>query len=284
MLAGRILANKGSKLEGEIKVNGVNRNEIGSKFARIAAFVQQDDVLFSLQTVRETLLTAARFRLPKELSMDEKNKRVDAIISELGLSKAEDTHIGDARIRGVSGGERKRTNIGVELIQDPSLLFLDEPTSGLDSFQALNVIETLKLLCESGTTVVLSIHQPRSSIFALFDQIIILSEGSIVYDGPPGKESVDYFGTLGFPCPDLFNPADYFLDVVSVDNRSPEEEKKSKQRIELLIKKFRQYQKRNKRDYDDTESSSESLEKFEDVKTVRSGCCTQIQVLSLIIL
>ena len=279
VLAGRVMDTKGCILTGEIKINGVNRNELGSKFARIAAFVQQDDVLFSLQTVRETLLTAARFRLPKETSMDEKNKRVDAIISELGLAKAEHTHIGDAKIRGVSGGERKRANIGVELIQDPSLLFLDEPTSGLDSFQALNVVETLKLLCQSGTTVVLSIHQPRSSIFALFDQIIILSEGSVVYDGEPGKTSVDYFTTLGFPCPDLFNPADYFLDVVSIDNRSPEEEEKSRQRIELLTNKWKKYSKRKGKDYNDDESSSEALNKFEDVKTVRSGICTQIAVL-----
>ena len=84
------------------------------------------------------------------------------IIQELGLKKAAATRIGDARHRGVSGGERKRTNIAVEMMQDPSLLFLDEPTSGLDAFQALNVMETLKLLTLSGVTVLVSVHQPRS--------------------------------------------------------------------------------------------------------------------------
>ncbi|ETO27168.1 ATP-binding cassette transporter [Reticulomyxa filosa] len=116
VLAGRVLEAKGSRLEGKITINGINRSELGSKFARLAAFVQQDD------TVRETLLNAAKFRLPKEMSLEEKEKRVDMIIAELGLQRAQGTKIGDAKRRGVSGGERKRTNIGVELIQDPKII------------------------------------------------------------------------------------------------------------------------------------------------------------------
>eukprot|EP01083_Nonionella_stella_P141090 434084_1 len=274
VLAGRIIAGKGKKLHGEVKVNGVNRNTLGSKFARISAFVQQDDVLFSLQTVRETLLTAAHFRLPHNVSVAQKMERVDGVISELGLTKAQHTHIGDAKIRGVSGGERKRTNIGVELIQDPSLLFLDEPTSGLDSFQALNVIQTLKVLCQSGTTVVLSIHQPRSSIFALFDQMIILAEGHVVYDGAPGQTSVEYFGALGFQCPDLYNPADYFLDIVSVD----QDQTKSEQRIALLINAYKEHE--NNSLQDSGNEDEQVLDKFEDVTSVRSACCTQLRVLA----
>lgn len=298
-LAGRITADTGSKLEGTIKVNGVDRTSLGSRFARISSYVQQDDVLFSLQTVRETLLNAAKLRLPKEVSLNEKNERVDALIAELGLSKAEHTHIGDHKVRGVSGGERKRTNIGVELVQDPSLLFLDEPTSGLDSFQALNVIETLKILCHHGSTVVLSIHQPRSSIFAMFDHLILLSEGFVVYDGPPGQQSVDYFANLGFQCPDLFNPADYFLDIVSVDNRSYDEEQRSRRRIEYLIDAFNAKQaafaKENNdvilEDFDNRELNE--LNKMNEMKqdskapkpsnvsmkAIQSGIWTQIQVL-----
>ena len=123
-LAKRITGEKGSVLEGRIRLNGVDRHELGSKFARIAAYVQQDDVLFNMQTVTETLVTAAKLRLSKEFTAQDKLARVNAIIQELGLTKARDTQIGDARHRGVSGGERKRTNIGVEMIQDPSLLFL----------------------------------------------------------------------------------------------------------------------------------------------------------------
>ena len=168
--------------------------------------VKKDDVLFNMQTVHETLTIAARFRLPSDMATENKQERVKAIIDELGLYKARDTRIGDAQVRGVSGGERKRCNIGVEMIQDPSLLFLDEPTSGLDSFQALNVVETLKALCEAGCTIVMSIHQPRSSIFALFDQLILLSEGHVVYDGKAGQDAVNYFSRLGCQCPSYFNP------------------------------------------------------------------------------
>ena len=101
------------------------------------------------------------------------------------------------QVRGVSGGERKRVNIGVELIKDPNILFLDEPTSGLDSFQALSVIAAIKVLTRNGRTVVGSLHQPRSAIFAMFDQLHLLSEGKTVYFGPaqvrtPGNERLLY--------------------------------------------------------------------------------------------
>ena len=121
-----------------------------------------------MQTVQETLTNAARLRLPKEMALRDKLERVESIIQELGLKKAANTRIGNARSRGVSGGERKRTNIGVEMMQDPSLLFLDEPTSGLDAFQALNVMETLKLLTLSGVTVLVSVHQPRFGFSGYF--------------------------------------------------------------------------------------------------------------------
>ena len=125
-LAKRIPVEKGSVLTGSITLNGVSREDLGSKFARVASFVQQDDILFSMQTVDETLLTAAKLRLSKDVPLSEKQQRCDAIIQELGLNKCRHTRIGDAKNRGVSGGERKRTNIGAEMIQDPSVLFLDE--------------------------------------------------------------------------------------------------------------------------------------------------------------
>ena len=162
------------------------------------------------------------------------------------MAKCRHTRIGDAKNRGVSGGERKRTNIGAEMIQDPSVLFLDEPTSGLDSFQALNVVQTLKVLCDRGCTVIMSIHQPRSSIYQLFDQLILLADGKLVYGGPAGKQAVNYFSKLNFKCPDLYNPADYFLDIVSVDNRTQQDEHTSKKRIEFLTKAFDKYQIRLK--------------------------------------
>ena len=92
----------------------------------------------------------------------------------------------------------------------------------------------------------MSIHQPRSSIFQLFDQLVLLADGKLVYTGVAGKTAVDYFSNLGFKCPDLFNPADYFLDIVSVDNRSEEEEDRSKKRIEFLTDAFDKHQFKQK--------------------------------------
>ena len=239
ILSGRCVKTKGAKLSGYIAVNNINKKELGSKrFSQISAYVQQDDILFNMQTVKETLFNAARLRLPKEMTLKEKEERVDNIIQELGLRKAASTRVGDAKNRGISGGERKRTNIAVEMIQDPSVLFLDEPTSGLDSFQALNVMETLKILCMNGVTVVVSVHQPRSSIYKLFDQLILLAEGRVAYSGKAGETVVNYFSELGLNAPSYFNPGDYFLDIISEDNRSSSQESKSRKRIEYILNSF----------------------------------------------
>ena len=112
-------------------------------------------------------------------------------------------------IRGVSGGERKRTNIGIELITDPSLLFVDEPTSGLDAFRARKIINILKRMCEKGRTVICTIHQPSSDIFSLFDRVLLMVDGQAVYHGTR-EEAFERFGELGYPCPQYSNPADHF--------------------------------------------------------------------------
>ena len=137
-------ASNGSKLTGSFRVNGQMRDE--QKFRRVSAYVLQDDLLFAHLTVFETLMLAANFYLPDELPDSEKKEVVMGVLTELGLLKAKDTIIGDDKVRGVSGGERKRANIAAQLICDPAVLFLDEPTSGLDSFQAQSVMEAMKVL------------------------------------------------------------------------------------------------------------------------------------------
>jgi ABC-type multidrug transport system ATPase subunit/ABC-type multidrug transport system permease subunit len=227
-LAGRLQI--GGTLEGEILVNGQPR---GRAFRSISAYVMQDDILFSNLTVKETFTFAANMRLPADVSHETKSALVTQIITELGLSKAENTRIGNEFFRGVSGGERKRTNIGIELLSGASLIFLDEPTSGLDAFQAQNVMESLWTLAGGGRTVLSTIHQPRSSIYKMFDLLLLLSEGRVMYFGP-AKDAVSWFSSAGFPCPAEFNPADFFLDVVSMDYRTPADESSSRRRIQLL--------------------------------------------------
>eukprot|EP00164_Ancoracysta_twista_P004741 GFYU01006420.1.p1 GENE.GFYU01006420.1~~GFYU01006420.1.p1 ORF type:complete len:698 (-),score=217.27 GFYU01006420.1:165-2198(-) len=229
-------------LSGQILANGKPRT---SAYRYQTSYVMQDDSLFSMLTVRETMQLAARLRLPKHMTTQEKEEFVSKIIVGLGLKKAENTRIGGGSggvvVRGISGGERRRVMVGIEMISDPSVLFLDEPTSGLDSFQAQNVMTMLGGVAKAGRSVVTTIHQPRSSIFAMFDLLCLLSEGKLLYFGP-AKDAVKYFERMDYPCPEHFNPADYFLDIISKDNRSEDREKSSEQRIEMFAEEFKIHQ------------------------------------------
>ena len=161
-LAFRVPKGPGASVSGTIYANG---EEVATptKMSRISANVEQEDALFALSTVRETLTFAAKLRLPSDATAEEVEDAVSTVIADLGLVAAADTVVGNEMIRGISGGERKRVAIGMDLLHDPKLIFMDEPTSGLDAFQALNVMTTLKdLAVRKGRTVVASVHQPRS--------------------------------------------------------------------------------------------------------------------------
>jgi ATP-binding cassette, subfamily G (WHITE), eye pigment precursor transporter len=162
--------------KGIVTINEISRDKVD--YFQYLAYVQQDDILFQTLTVRECLTFAARMRLPKSVNHEE---RVNKLIESLKLEKAQNTKIGGSMVKGVSGGERKRTSIGVELITDPSLIFLDEPTTGLDSFTAYTVVQLLKELAISGRTVIATIHQPNSETFDLFDQLMLLADGRTIY-------------------------------------------------------------------------------------------------------
>jgi ABC-type multidrug transport system ATPase subunit len=145
-------ANPLCQLSGAIYLNGKPRKE--EKFRRISAYVLQDDNMYPHLTIAETLFLSAQFFLPSTISDEQKQALVDGLIKELGLSKGRNTTIGNEKVRGVSGGERKRCSIAVQLLSDPAVLFLDEPTSGLDSFQALAVMEAMKALSQNGRLVI----------------------------------------------------------------------------------------------------------------------------------
>ncbi|KAK1859358.1 hypothetical protein I4F81_001955 [Pyropia yezoensis] len=215
LLAGRLPSAPGvTSASGSVRVNGSPRD--GTTFKQLAAYVVQDSSLFAHLTVRETLAFSARLRLPPSLAAADVDARVDAVCAELGLSPAVSaTRIGGPFERGISGGERKRVTIGVELVTDPSLLFLDEPTTGLDAFNALAMMGTLRRLASSGRSVVATIHQPRSAIYAMVDTLLLLAGGRVAYYGPAAG-AVAHFARLGFRCPPRFNPADFFIDLTAV--------------------------------------------------------------------
>jgi len=177
--------------------------------------VMQEDILTTTLTVRETVLFSARLRIPNSVTLAEKEAKVDKILEQLGLSHVSENIIGEPGARGISGGERKRVSIAIEMVTDPSLLFLDEPTSSIDSTSAYGVVDHLKKLCTAnGTTVIATIHQPSSQVFLMFDKVLLLSEGRQLYYGDSG-DIVDYFTNYGFTAPKLVNPADYILDLAN---------------------------------------------------------------------
>ncbi|XP_066548887.1 broad substrate specificity ATP-binding cassette transporter ABCG2 [Amia ocellicauda] len=180
-----------------------------------SAYVVQDDILMGTLTVRENLQFSASLRLSRrEFSTDEKTLKVNAVIRELGLQDCADTKIGTEFIRGVSGGEKKRCSIGMELITSPSLLFLDEPTTGLDANTANSIIRLLHKLSRNGKTIIFSIHQPRYSIFRQFDYLTLMNRGEVIFAGQAEK-AVGYFEGLGYKCEPFNNPADFFLDITN---------------------------------------------------------------------
>lgn len=238
MLSGRLKSSNKCTTAGKVYVNGQSRNF--DTFRHIAKFVEQDDTsMFAELTVREQILYAARLALSGEVTEAQKIARVDRIIQELGLSKAANTYIGSEIVRGVSGGERRRAAIGVELVTDPSLIFLDEPTTGLDSFNALNVMTSLRHLAKNDRTIITTIHQPRSSIFHMFDLLCLIAEGHIVYFGP-ASEAAAHFANLGFRSPPHFNVADFVIDVLSIDHRSEEKEVSTTARIQFIAEYYRE--------------------------------------------
>ncbi|NXE25187.1 ABCG2 protein, partial [Ardeotis kori] len=201
-------------LSGDILINGAPQP---ANFKCTSGYVVQDDVVMGTLTVRENLKFSAALRLPKSVKEQEKNERVNQIIKELGLSKVADSKVGTQFIRGVSGGERKRTNIGMELITDPAILFLDEPTTGLDASTANAVLLLLKRMSKQGKTIIFSIHQPRYSIFRLFDNLTLLAAGRVLYHGP-AQHAIQYFQSIGYECEPYNNPADFFLDIINGDS------------------------------------------------------------------
>uniref|UniRef100_A0A803NE50 AAA+ ATPase domain-containing protein n=1 Tax=Chenopodium quinoa TaxID=63459 RepID=A0A803NE50_CHEQI len=142
-----------------------------------------------------------------------KKARVEVLIDQLGLRGAANTVIGDEGHRGVSGGERRRVSIGIDIIHDPIILFLDEPTSGLDSTSAFMVVKVLQRIAQSGSIVVMTIHQPSSRILNLLDRLIFLSRGQTVFTGTSSELPL-FYSEFGCPIPEGENRTEFALDHI----------------------------------------------------------------------
>ena len=205
--------NKRGTTTGNFHVNGETVSD--NDFRSVIGFVDQEDTMLPTLTVHETIMDSALLRLPREMSREAKRQKVEDVERQLGIWHIKDQLIGSEETngRGISGGEKRRVGIACELVTSPSILFLDEPTSGLDAFNAFNVVECLVNLVKTyNRTVVFTIHQPRSNIVALFDQLVLLAKGRMVYSGP-FSSCQSYFDDIGYACPPGFNIADYLVDL-----------------------------------------------------------------------
>ncbi|KHN34087.1 ABC transporter G family member 5 [Glycine soja] len=205
-----ILAGKHSPQSGTVFLN--HKPVDKAQFRKLSGYVTQKDTLFPLLTVEETPMFSAKLRL--KLSQEQLCSRVKSLIQELGLDNVAGTRIGDDRVRGISGGERRRVSIGVEVIHDPKVLILDEPTSGLDSTSALQIIDMLKVMADTrGRTIILSIHQPGFRIVKLFNSLLLLANGSVLHHGTADLLSVN-LRLMGLELPLHVNVVEFAIESI----------------------------------------------------------------------
>ncbi|XP_039804481.1 ABC transporter G family member 1-like isoform X3 [Panicum virgatum] len=217
-LAGRLHTNLRSK--GDILING-RRQKLAFG---TSAYVTQENVLMATLTVREAIYYSAQIQLPDTMPVAEKLARAGDTIQEMGLTGALDTRIGGREAKGISGGQRKRLSICLEILTRPRLLFLDEPTSGVDSAASYHVMSRIAgLAATEGMTIVAVVHQPCSEVFELFHGLCLLAAGQTIYFGPAAN-AAEFFTSNGYPCPPMRNPSDHFLRTINRDFELESEE------------------------------------------------------------
>ncbi|XP_052231047.1 uncharacterized protein LOC127844677 [Dreissena polymorpha] len=204
-----VIAGRQTLTSGKITLDGA---PFGKQLRRRLGYVLQNDIFFSNLTLWETLYFTAMIRLPERLSREEKLKRINEIVDILDIRKCLHTVMGDMFTMGLSGGEKKRASVACELLTDPDILLLDEPTSGLDSSTSLKLVKQLKDFAVTlNKTILVTIHQPSSQTYHLFDNLLLLTRGQVAYFGKGHGVPLDFLGKFGFTCDALYNPADFML-------------------------------------------------------------------------
>ncbi|KAK7285030.1 hypothetical protein RJT34_19787 [Clitoria ternatea] len=203
---------RGCTVTGSILING--KPESIHCYKKITGFVPQDDIVHGNLTVEENLRFSARCRLPDDMPKADKVLIIERVIESLGLQPIRDSLVGTVEKRGISGGQRKRVNVGLEMVMEPSLLILDEPTTGLDSASSSLLLRALRREALEGVNICMVLHQPSYSLFKMFDDIVFLAKGGLTAYHGPVKKVEEYFAGIGIPVPDRVNPPDHFIDIL----------------------------------------------------------------------
>lgn len=216
----------------------IREEPVGIGIREVSSYVEEDDVFVGLMTVYEHLLFQALLRMDRDIPNDDKKARIDIVMEEFGLKEWAHIQIGYPGMHnGIPRGIMKSLSIATELLANQKfLLFVDDPLSGLDSLSAHMLVESLQRLTEKGLTIICTVDQPTSDVYAMFDMTILLANNRIAYLGQ-SREAVSYFGSIGFPCPGNFNPADYFIRTLTA---VPSDFEQSKERIKYICDKYRE--------------------------------------------
>lgn len=208
-------ATPNATVQQDLLVNGTPTNL--TTFRKLSSYVEQEDALVGSLTVRETLYFAAKLALPSSVTKTERKTRIEGLLSSFGLQNQADTLIGTPIRKGISGGQKRRVSVASQLITSPKILFLDEPTSGLDSAASFEVMSFVRDVAKKHKILVIaSIHQPSTTTFELFDKLMLLSRGKIVYNGTVTAIN-NYFAQLGYEMPLYTNPAEHVIQLVNTD-------------------------------------------------------------------
>ncbi|TGZ43764.1 Uncharacterized protein DBV15_04360 [Temnothorax longispinosus] len=195
-------------VSGEVRVNGKVRSPQSERWKRTSCYIQQDSILRTFITVGEAMTLAAHLKLGYTISSAYKHSQVLELLEMLGLSHCYDTLCGK-----LSGGQKKRLDIALELLTNPSVLFLDEPTTGLDSSSCSQCVGLMKRLAElERRTVICTIHQPSALLLEMFDTLYVVAGGYCIYKGPVSS-LLPHLASVGAHCPPYHNPADFVIEV-----------------------------------------------------------------------
>ncbi|KAJ1463492.1 P-loop containing nucleoside triphosphate hydrolase protein [Pelagophyceae sp. CCMP2097] len=227
-LGGQVPFSRNSSLTGRFDFVGVDRTKI--------SFVPERDAVVAVLSVRETLAFAARLTgLRGAGPLDDLSARVERMLGDVGLLGVANSRLGNAdKVRGVSGGERRRAFIAGRLFAEPALLLVDEPTSGLDSAGSLAVVSLLRDIGRRGTVVVAALQQPSSALCEIIDEVHLLDRGHVIFQGTMAGALSHFERVLKVKCPDNYAPADHFLDVLSADARDPKRKAESSARLAVI--------------------------------------------------